>query len=209
MSKPEIILIGAGGHARSCIDVIEQNGKYRIAGLVGLAEQKFTQQLGYDVIATDDELTELAKSYQYALITVGQVKTANHRMGLYQMSLECGFKMPSIISPISHVSQNATIGEGSIVMHGAIINAGAQVGINCIINTRAVIEHDTSVGDHSHISTGAILNGGVSVGSGCFIGSGCVMKEGISTGQDCVVGMGLSVRHNLANSVIFTGNGKS
>ena len=77
MSKPEILLIGAGGHARSCIDVIEQNGNYRIAGLVGLAEQKFTQLLGYQVIATDDELNELAKSYQYALITVGQVKNAN------------------------------------------------------------------------------------------------------------------------------------
>ena len=209
MSKPEIILIGAGGHARSCIDVIEQNGKYRIAGLVGLAEQKFTQKLGYEVIATDDELNELAKSYQYALITVGQVKTAKHRMRLYQMSLKCGFKMPSIFSPNSHVSQNATIGEGTIVMHGAIINAGAQVGINCIVNTRAVIEHDTSVGDHCHISTGAILNGGVSVGAGCFIGSGCVMKEGLSLGKDCVVGMGLSVRHNLDDTTSFTGHGKS
>ena len=163
----------------------------------------------YQVIATDDELNELAKSYQYALITVGQVKNANHRLRLYQMSLKCGFKMPSIISPISHVSQNATIGEGSIVMHGAIINAGAQVGINCIINTRAVIEHDTSVGDHCHISTGAILNGGVSVGTGCFIGSGTVMKEGISTGKDCVVGMGLSVRHNLTDKICFTGHQKS
>lgn len=209
MSKPEILLIGAGGHARSCIDVIEQNGNYRIAGLVGLAEQKFTQLLGYQVIATDDELNELAKSYQYALITVGQVKNANHRLRLYQMSLKCGFKMPSIISPISHVSQNATIGEGSIVMHGAIINAGAQVGINCIINTRAVIEHDTLVGDHCHISTGVILNGGVSVGTGCFIGSGSVMKEGISTGKDCVVGMGLSVRHNLPDKICFTGHQKS
>lgn len=209
MSKPEIILIGAGGHARSCIDVIEQNGKYRIAGLVGLPEQKFTQQLGYEVIATDDELNELAKSYQYALITVGQVKTPKHRMRLYQMSLKCGFKMPSILSPTAYVSQNATIGEGTIVMHGAIINAGAQVGINCIVNTRAVIEHDTSVGDHCHISTGAILNGGVSVGAGCFIGSGCVMKEGLSLGEDCVVGMGLSVRHNLDDTTSFTGHGKS
>ena len=209
MRKPEIILIGAGGHARACIEVIEQDGQYQIAGLVGLAEQKYSRQLGYDVVATDDELNKLAKSYQYALITIGQVQTAKHRLRLYEMSLQCGFKMPSIIAPTSHVSQYATIGEGSIVMHGAIINAGAKVGINCIINTRAVIEHDTSVGDHCHISTGAILNGGVSVGAGSFIGSGCVVKEGVLTGKDCVVGMGLSVRHNLADNVCFTGHDNS
>ncbi len=30
----KIILIGAGGHVRSCIDVIEQSKKYEIFGLI-------------------------------------------------------------------------------------------------------------------------------------------------------------------------------
>ena len=32
--------------------------------------------------------------------------------------------MPSIISPLAYVSPKAKIGEGTIVMHGAIINKG-------------------------------------------------------------------------------------
>jgi len=209
MSKPGIILIGAGGHARSCIDVIEQKDQYQIVGLVGLAEQKHTRQHGYAVIASDDALDELAKSYQYALITIGQMLTAEHRQRLYQKAAQCGFEMPVIISHTAHVSRHATLGAGSIVIHGAIINAGAKVGINCIINTRAVIEHDTCVGDHCHISTGAILNGDVSVGAGSFVGSGCVIKEGVSIGKDCLVGMGLSVRHKLADSTRFIGHDKT
>lgn len=209
MSKPGLIIIGAGGHARSCIDVIEQQGLYQIAGLVGLAEQKYTQQLGYAVIASDDALDELAKSYQYALITIGQIQTAERRIHLYQQAVQCGFQLPVIIAPTAHVSRHAAIGAGSIVMHGAIVNAGAKVGNNCIINSRALIEHDTKVEDHCHISTGAILNGDVNVGAGSFVGSGCVIKEGVSIGKGCLVGMGLTVRHKLAEDTRFTGPDKT
>ncbi len=205
MRKPGLILIGAGGHARSCIDVIEQQGQYQIVGLVGLVEQKHTQKLGYPVIACDDELDELAKSYQYALITIGQIQNVEHRVRLYQKAVQCGFELPVIIAPTAYVSRHAIIGAGSIVMHQAIVNAGAKVGKNCIMNTRALIEHDAMVEDHCHISTGAILNGGVSIRVGSFVGSACVIKEGVSIGKNCLVGMGLTVRHKLADGTRFIG----
>lgn len=209
MSKPGLILVGAGGHARACIDVIEQQGQYQIVGLVGLPEELHSQHLGYEVIATDDSLAQFAKSTPYALITTGQIQTAKLRMRLYQQAMLHGFQMPAIIAPTAHVSRHASIGAGSIVMHGAIVNAGAKVGKNCIINSRALLEHDTAVEDHCHISTGAILNGGVSVGAGSFIGSGCVVKEGLSIGKDCLVGIGITVRHALADSTRFTAQATS
>jgi sugar O-acyltransferase (sialic acid O-acetyltransferase NeuD family) len=209
MKKPNLILIGSGGHARSCIDVIEQQGKYKIAGLVGLAGQKNVKQCGYDVIASDDELAKLAHIYEYALIAVGQIQTAEHRLGLYQQVLHYGFQLPVIIAPTAHVSRHAVIGDGSIIMHGAIVNAGARVGSNCIINTRAIIEHDTTVGHHCHVSTGATLNGSVMIGSGSFIGSCCIIKEGVLIGENCLVGMGLAVRHNLADFAHFTSYNKT
>jgi sugar O-acyltransferase (sialic acid O-acetyltransferase NeuD family) len=209
MSKPSLILIGAGGHARACIEVIEQQGQYQIIGLVGLPEEILSQHLGYEVIATDDMLAQLAKSIPYALITTGQIQSVKLRTRLYQQATQCSFQMPVIISPTAHVSRHATVGAGSIVMHGAIVNAGAKVGNNCIINSRALLEHDTMVEDHCHISTGAILNGGVSVGAGSFIGSGCVVKEGLTVGKDCLVGIGLTLRHALADSTRFTGDSNS
>jgi sugar O-acyltransferase (sialic acid O-acetyltransferase NeuD family) len=209
MSKPGLILIGAGGHARACIDVIERQSQHQIIGLVGLPEEMHSLHLGYEVIATDDALAQLAKSTSYALITTGQIHTAMLRKHLYQHAMQCGFQMPVIISPTAHVSRHATVGAGSIVMHGAIVNAGAKVGNNCIINSCALLEHDTTVEDHCHISTGAILNGGVHVAAGSFIGSGCVIKEGLSIGKDCLVGMGLTVRHPLSDSTWFTGHAKS
>lgn len=207
--KPKLILIGAGGHAHACIDVIEQHGGYQIAGLVGMPEEMHAQHLGYAVIATDDDLPQLVKDYPYALVTLGQIHTPEHRIRIYQQAIELGFQLPAIIAPSAHVSRHATVGAGSIVMHCGIVNAGAKVGNNCIINTRALVEHDVTVADHCHISTGAILNGDVKIGTGSFVGSGSIIKEGLTLEQFCVVGMGLSVRHNQAAHAQFLGHNKS
>ncbi|MDO8652929.1 MAG: NeuD/PglB/VioB family sugar acetyltransferase [Undibacterium sp.] len=209
MSKPHLLLIGAGGHARACIEVIEQQGLYQIAGLVGMPEERRTQHLGYTVIATDRDLPELAKVYQYAVITVGQIRSPDVRMRLFQRATELGFQLPSIVAPTAHVSRHATIGAGTIVMHGAIVNAGARVGNNCIVNSRSLLEHDAMIEDHCHISTGAILNGNVRVGSGSFVGSGSVVKEGITLGKRCIIGIGLPVRHTQADHARFVGGDKS
>ena len=186
--------------------MIEQHGGYQIAGLVGIPEEMHTQHFGYEVIAMDGDLPQLAKDYPYALITVGQIQTPDSRIRLYQQANKLGFQLPAIIAPNAYVSRHATIGLGSIVMHGAIVNAGASVGNNCIINTRALLEHDVTVADHCHISTGAILNGNVKIGTGSFVGSSSSIKEGLTLRQGCVVGMGLSVRHDQAAHDHFLGH---
>lgn len=207
MNKPSVILIGAGGHARACIEVIESLDTFKIAGLVGSVEELHNPFMEYFVIATDNDLHKLANEYKYAVITVGQIESALNRQRLYEQALTLGFNLPAIISPKAHVSRHAVVGDSTIVMHGAIINAGAKVGNNCIINTNALVEHDVTVADHCHISTGAIVNGNANIGLGSFIGSGSIIKNGITLGSNCLVGMGVAVRHHHAeNSRILTGN---
>lgn len=205
MSKPNLILIGAGGHVRACIDAVEQEGIYKIAGLIGLAQEVGSKQFGYEVIAADTEMRELADQYRFALVSIGQIHTAEQRIRLYTQAQNAGFSFPTVIAPSAYVSSHSTVGIGTIVMHGAIINAGALVGANCIINSNSLIEHDAHVEDHCHISTGAILNGNSSVGMGAFIGSGAVVKEGVSIGASSLVGMGLMVRHNVDDNAKYLG----
>ncbi len=196
MSKPGLILLGAGGHAHACIDVIEQHGGYQIAGLIGLPDEMHAKHMGYEVIGTDNDLPQLVKTCPYALITLGQIQTPDHRIRLFQTVLTIGFQLPVFVAPSAHVSHHATIGPGTVVMHGAIVNAGSRIGKNCIINSQALIEHDVTVADNCHISTGAIINGGVTIQMGCFVGSGTILKEGITIGKCCVLGMGLAVRQS-------------
>ena len=208
MSKPGLILLGAGGHAHACIDVIEQHGRYQIAGLVGMPEEVSSGSLGYSVIASDRDLPELAKAYRYALVTLGQIGSAENRMRLYRLAAKLGFELPAIVSPLAYVSRHAAIGAGTIVMHGTIVNAGARLGNNCIVNTKALVEHDATIEDHCHISTGAVLNGNVRLGAGSFVGSGSTIREGVALGKACIVGMGVAVRHDQPDGVRFVGKDK-
>jgi len=178
--KEKIILIGGGGHCKSCIDVIEQEDRFTIAGIVDMPEKIQHNILGYPVIGSDADLSVLIKSFPYVLITLGQIKSPTRRMELFNDLMQMGARFPIITSPLAYVSSHAQVAEGTIVMHHAVVNAGARVGINCIINTKALVEHDAIIEDHCHISTGAVVNGGVKIGRGSFIGSGAVGVEGTS-----------------------------
>lgn len=173
----EILLIGGGGHCKSCIDVIERQNRYKIAGIVDKEEFIGQRVLGYNIIGCDKDLPKLFDKYKYALITIGHTISNKARVTLFEKLNNIGYTLPSIISPFAYISTHAKVEAGTIVMHHAVINADAKVGKNCIINTKALIEHDAVVNDHSHISTGAIINGGVEVGENSFLGSNTVTKQ--------------------------------
>ena len=203
--KPELILIGGGGHCKSCIDVIEHSGNFHIAGIVDIPEKLNEKVVGYKIIATDQELPYLVKEYHYFLVTVGQIESPDKRMMIFHNLKTLGARLPVVVSPLSYVSPHALIGEGTIVMHHAIINVGTKVGKNCIINTKALLEHDAQVDDHCHISTGAIINGEVKIKSGTFFGSYAVCRESIEIGENSFIGFGEKIFNNLPpRSVIKT-----
>lgn len=201
--KRPVILLGAGGHARACIDVIEKQGQYDIAGLVGLQAEKGNVILGYPVLGDDSDLLALFEKYGAGVVTVGQIKTAEPRKRLFELLEQHGCFLPAIVSPLAHVSRHAEVGAGTVVMHGAIVNAGAAIGRNCIINSMALVEHDARIADHCHISTGARLNSGVGVGEGSFVGSGALVKQGVTIGSNCVIGMGVALRHNCPDNTVL------
>lgn len=204
MARP-LVIVGAGGHARACIDVIERHGGFEIVGLIARVEEVGRSVLDYRIIGGDADLPTLAGAGMSAVVAVGQIRTVEVRRTLFEQLQQIGFELPAIISPLAYVSRHAGIGDGTIVMHHVMVNAEAKVGRNCILNTAAIIEHGSRVGDHCHISTGAILNGGVHVGTGCFVGSGSVIREERSVGDGSVIGMGLSVRHDVPPGTLFTG----
>ena len=101
MSKPALLLIGAGGHAKSCIDVIEQEDKFQIIGLVGSPNDVGAHVLGYEVLGTDDALSELLNMTQYALVAVGQIGTNDLRSKLFSEIINIGFLSPIVMAIIA------------------------------------------------------------------------------------------------------------
>lgn len=192
-----IIIIGAGGHSRSVIDILESLNEYKILGLVDNQLKPGSVVGEYTVIGSDLDLKKLQTSSKFAFIAIGQIKNPFLRSEIYKNLRKLDFDLPIVISPSAIVSDKSEIGDGTVVMNGAIINAGAKIGSNCIINTGAIVEHDVNIGDNTHISTNSVINGNASVGKFTFVGSGSVIRNDISVGDECIVPMGSVIYKNI------------
>ena len=174
----KIVLIGAGGHSKSCIEIIEENNDFKIEAIVDpfIKDKKFQ---GYKVINNDDELIDIHKNINNAFICIGFIYKNNltKRINIYKNLKKIGFNIPIIQSKNSYVSKKTKIGDGTIIMHNSFVNTNVSIGSNVILNTGSIIEHDSNIGDNCHISTGVIINGTCNVGDNSFIGSGSVLPN--------------------------------
>jgi sugar O-acyltransferase (sialic acid O-acetyltransferase NeuD family) len=191
-----IVLLGGGGHCKSCIEAIESTGQFVIAGIVDNATVG-SKVLGYPIIGNDDDLPILTKKYKNFAIAVGQIKTSDIRKKIYSRLKQLGANLPVIIASTAYVGRNVNIDEGTIVFHNVIINAESKVGKCCIINTKSLIEHESAIGDFCHISTGSIVNGQVTIGDSCFIGSLSVLRNNITISDHSFIPMGSVVKRNI------------
>ena len=189
-NRKKLILLGGGGHCKSCIDVIEQEGKYKITGILDNEELIDQKILAYEIIGTDAEISRLVKEEHSFLITVGQIKTSSIRKKLFSLLNDYNAQIATVISPRAYISKHADVGRGTIIMHDALVNASASIGENCIINSKAIVEHDVTIESFCHISTSAVINGGVLVKEGTFFGSNAASKEYVETDNNAFIKAG-------------------
>ena len=200
----EAIGIGAGGHAKVVVEIIQLVGQYQIVGLLDSDEKKLDSVVcGVRVLGDDSLLSPLfAKGTRHAFMSLG---SGSLRQELYEHARALGFEMISAVHPQSVVSRFARLGNGPTIMAAAIINPGTMIGDNVIINSGAIVDHDCVIGDHVHVASGACLSGGVIVGGRSHIGAGAVVRQGISIGENSIVGAGAVVVKNVPDNVTVVG----
>lgn len=206
MKSKGLLLIGAGGHAKSCIEIIESLGDFFIAEVIGRESEIGRSILGRTVRYSDSNLVNLRNEYDYAFIAIGQIYSPATRKRIYSKMSELGFEFPTFISKGAQVSRYARIGAGSIVMNGVIVNADCKIGENVILNTGSIIEHDVLIENNCHVATNVTINGEAVIGEGTFIGSGSTVKNGIEIGENCFIGMGTRVINSIPSNSIVKAN---
>ena len=205
MGKRKLILLGGGGHCTSCIDVIEQEGKYKIFGILDLASQVGNKVMNYEIIGVDADIENFITEGFSFFVTIGQLKSAALRKKLFLRLINLNASIATIISPLAYVSKYSELGMGTVVMHGVTINAGTNIGNNVILNTGCDIEHNSVIGDHCHISTHAVINGDCIIGTEVFIGSNATIINGVSVAGCVVIGAGAVINRNIEGSGIYAG----
>ena len=198
----KIILFGGGGHANSCIDVINLSKKFKVQGVV-LKNKNSKNKTNYPTVQTSENFKKIVKISKNALIAIGMFRDHGVRLNIFKKAKKAGFNFPVIISPKSYVSKKSTIGDGTIIMHGAFVNINSNIGFNSIVNSHSIIEHDVIIGNNCHLAPGSIINGDVKIGDNTFIGSGSIIKNGIKIGNKCIIQAGSFVNKNLPNNSLF------
>lgn len=209
MSRPQLVVIGAGGHARSCLDILLQNGEYEIAGCIDKCydenASRFVQvgDTAVPVIGSDDMLADIfAKGIKNIFPAVGSNRL---REKLFGNALEMGFNVINAISRAAVISPAARLGRGICVMPGAVVGVNTVIGDDCIINTNCSLDHDCKVGPHCHIAPGAAVSGTVTVGRGVQIGTGACVIDGINIGEYSFIGAGAAVVKDIPENVLAYG----
>ncbi|ORU01010.1 4-amino-6-deoxy-N-Acetyl-D-hexosaminyl-(Lipid carrier) acetyltrasferase [Anaerovibrio sp. JC8] len=187
----DLVLVGFGGHGKSVADTIEREGKYHIVGYTDVS--KVISK--YEYLGTDDNLRQIFDSgIRNAAIGIGYLGKGIIRQKIYSRLKEIGFKLPVMIDPSAVVSSSATIGEGTFIGKGTIINAEAKIGKMTIINTKALVEHECMVGDFTHVAVGAVLCGQVDVGEYAFIGANATVIQCRKVEPYKIIPAGVTIR---------------
>lgn len=186
----DLLIIGAGGHAKVVIEAFRAAQGWRIAGLLDGAQAGRTV-LGVPVIGGDDDLPRLRREgVSAAFVAIGN-NLARERLGAALAAH--GFVIPALIHPAAFVSPAARIGAGAAVLARAVIGTETVLGDFVIVNNGAVVDHDNLLGSAAHVAPGCALAGNVQVGARSLVGVGSAVRPGVRIGADAVVGAGSAV----------------
>jgi len=199
-----VFIYGTGGHARVIADIIAAEGRTLLGFIDDDPSRRKTGGPGPRVIGLEELPGPGTEKIVRLIIGIGDNR-ARRRVAA-EMEAAGRFRFETVVHPSAVIGGNTSLGPGTVVMAGSVINCGSEIGRQVIINTAAGIDHDCRIGEFVHISPGACLGGGVSIGAGSWIGLGASVINNCRIGQNVVVGMGAVVVEDIPDSWVVAGN---
>tara|TARA_B100001750_G_C15252924_1_gene468776 strand:- start:84 stop:698 length:615 start_codon:yes stop_codon:yes gene_type:complete len=192
-------IIGAGGHARSLIN-IAKDSNYDINGIYDDSFELNHNEVinGIKLLGT---LDEISKKYP-CILAIGN----NKKRKIYFKKNKKEILIENLKHKISHIEDNVILGKANQFFYNSYVNSETRIGNNNILNTGCIIEHEVIIGNHNHISIGAILCGRVRIGDNCFIGSNVTVIDGIKICDNVIIGAGSVVVKDITSPGTYIGS---
>lgn len=191
----KLLVIGAGGHAKVVVDAALASG-LEVAAVLGQPGDA-AHVLGVPVV--HDATSVTAEAF---IVAVGDNAT---RAAMFAEHSARGLLPATVVHPAAVVAPSASVGAGTFLAAGVVVNAEARVGVDVICNTGCTIDHDCVIGDHAHIGPGANLCGAVTIGDGTLVGVGACAMPGVTIGAWGTVGAGATVIGDLPDGSVSAG----
>jgi sugar O-acyltransferase (sialic acid O-acetyltransferase NeuD family) len=204
--RPRIVLVGCSGHARVILDILEEEDRCDIAGLLDTYKPPGTELRGYKVLGSHRDLPALmvADECDAVIVAIGD----NWVRGQISNSIKDlvpQVRFMTTIHPSAQIAKDVTIGDGTVIMAGAMVTTGCHIGESCILNTGASLDHDSMMGGFSSLAPRVVTGGNVNIGAFSAIGIGAIISHAIEIGEHTVVGAGATVIRDIPARVVAHG----
>jgi sugar O-acyltransferase (sialic acid O-acetyltransferase NeuD family) len=203
----DIVLFGTSGHAKVVADIVEQEGLYKIVGLIDPNQPSGVEFFGYKTLGSDDELLPLIKKHQVegGIIGVGD-NWVRYLTAQNILNLIPDFYFIKAVHPAAQIASRVTLKRGAVVAAGAVINSGSEIGEFCLINTQSSVDHDNIFEDYSSIMVNAATGGNVRAGAFSVLGMGASILPNVQIGTHTVIGAGSVVLKSVGDCLVVTGS---
>ncbi|WP_394221931.1 NeuD/PglB/VioB family sugar acetyltransferase [Alteromonas gracilis] len=199
MNANNVVIIGAGGHARALISLAHLN-EINVLAIIDTNAQLNESIMGLPVLSS---IEQYQADVQFSVI-VGVGDSVARKNHLIESTSALYTEMLS--HPSAIIDSTLIVGVCCQIFAGVFIGPLAQLGDNIIVNTHAVIEHEAKIGSHTHVAVGAKVLGRTSIGQYCFIGAGAVIKEGIQICDNVTIGANSFVNKDITEPGVYVGS---
>lgn len=196
--KPQIILIGGGGHALSLLEAMP--ARMHAAGYTAPAP---SPRISLEWLGDDDAFRGRFAPEQVRMLCAF-VYGGRPDLQLRRRIIEsyADYEFATLVAPSAVVTPSAAIGAGCELMHRTVVNR-ATLGCHCVVNTGAIVEHDCVIGSNVFIGPGALIGGEVEIGPDCFIGLGACIRNGVRIAAGVTIGMGAVITADITTPGVY------
>ncbi|MBE9465654.1 acetyltransferase [Dyadobacter subterraneus] len=190
-----MIIYGSGGHAKVIISCIVANRDKVDLIFDDIPGRKEIYGMTVSGFYNSDILPD-----QKLIIAIGDNSVRR------KISNQVKHPFGITIHPSCIIDKTVKLGEGTVVLHNAVIQADAIIGRHVIINTSVSVDHDCVISDFVHLAPGVILSGNVYVGENTLVGVGSIIAPGLTIGKNCFIAAGSVVTKDIPDGTMVRGN---
>ncbi len=191
-----LIIIGGGGHAKVVADIAVQTG-YNVLGFLD-DNSDVCELLGFKRLGNIADCVKYGKEVAF-VIAIGNNKIRKEIFSKYDLNYI------TLIHPTAIIGPQVSVGTGTVVMAGVIINACAKIGVQSIVNTACVVEHDVVIGDFTMLAPHSTVCGFTKIGNNCWVGAGATINNVMKICDDCIIGAGATVIRSIEKAGTYVG----
>jgi len=119
----------------------------------------------------------------------------------FERAKTLGYQFETLIHPSASVEASAELGEGSIVLAGAVVDQYVTVGEISYLHNGSIIGENSVLGENNYLSAGTTFGGSTIVGNNNFFGMNSIVVNNVVIGNNNFINSGSLVYKALGDDL--------